>query len=134
MAYNGYLFKFGDFTFPMKYIADEGYDCAPHQRQSLDSYTDENGLTHDNALPHSKTEVKISTLAMPGEVFDSIMSNFTKNFISNNARDAQCTYYDIEKNAYSAGHMYFDKSFRAKLKIKNGKPYYSAMDWTFIEY
>lgn len=134
MAYSGFLFKFGDYTFPDKYIKWGGYDSAPNQRQSLDAYTDEDGVTHDNALEHTKTEVKISTLKMPGKVFDGIMSNFRNNYISYDARDAYCTYYDFETNSYKTGHLYFDKSFRATLNIVNGEPRYEETDWTFIEY
>ena len=48
-----YLFKFGNYTFPDTYIAEGGYEIKPNQRQDLDSYTDQTGLTHRNAIPHS---------------------------------------------------------------------------------
>ena len=55
MAYSGYLFKFGNYTFPNKYILWDTFETNPNQRQDLDSYTDANGLTHRNAISHTKT-------------------------------------------------------------------------------
>lgn len=134
MAYEGYLFQFGEFVFPMKFIKWEGYESAPARRQSLDAYTDEDGLTHDNALPHKKTEVKITTLKLWGHVFDEIMGNIVKNYIDFDARDAECVYYDFETNQYKTGHFYFDKSFRASANVINGKLRYNEATWTFMEY
>ena len=113
MAYERYLFQFGDFVFPMKYIKWDSYDNAPGQRQSLDAYTDENGVTHDNALEHSKTEIKFITLPMWQRNWEVLMWNMVRNYINFSARDAMCVYFDFETCQYKTGHFYFDKSFRA---------------------
>lgn len=134
MAYERYLFQFGEFVFPMKYIKWDGYDSAPSQRQSLDAYTDEDGVTHDNALPHTKTEVKIATLKLWERDFDEIMGNIVRNYIDFDARDAMCVYYDFETCQYKAGHFYFDKSFRVSTNDINGSLRYNETTWTFIEY
>ena len=89
MAFEVYLFQFGTFVFPLKYIEWNTYDSAPGQRQSLDAYTDANGVTHDNALEHSKTEVKFSTLPMSGSAWEKIMGKMVENYINHNARDAE---------------------------------------------
>lgn len=134
MAYNGYFFQWGDFIFPMKYIKWDGYDSAPAQRQSLDAYTDEDGETHDNALPHKKTQVTINTLKLWEHDFDEIMGGIVRNYIDFDARDAMCVYYDFETRQYETGHFYFDKSFKASSNVINGKLRYNEAAWTFIEY
>ena len=136
MSYEKYLFQFGDFIFPMKYIEWDSYDCAPGQRQSLDAYTDENGVTHDNALEHTKTEIKFNTLPMNESEWDWVMGNMVRNYINFNARDANCVYFDFEIRQYKTGHFYFDKSFRVSANEVNGtgKLRYNGTSWTFIEY
>lgn len=134
MSYNGFLFQFGDFIFPLKYISWDSYDTAPSQRQSLDAYTDENGVTHDNALEHSKTEIKFNTVKMGEGEWGFVMGNVVKNYISFNARDAMCVYFDFETCQYKTGHFYFDKSFRASTNLVNGSLRYNETTWTFIEY
>lgn len=134
MAFEGYLFQFGTFVFPLKYIEWNTYDSAPGQRQSLDAYTDANGVTHDNALEHSKTEVKFSTLPMSGSAWEKIMGKMVENYINHNARDAECRYFDFELCRYRSGHFYFNKSFRASANLVQGKLRYNKATWTFIEY
>ena len=132
--YGGYLFKFGDFIFPNKYIKWDSYDSAPSQRQSLDAYTDANGVTHDNALEHSKTEIKFTTLKMWEDEWENIMNNMVRNYINFKARDAHCSYFDFETCQYKTGHFYFDKSFRASANVIEGRLKYNEAEWTFIEY
>lgn len=134
MAYNGYFFQWGNFIFPMKYIKWDSYDSAPSQRQSLDAYTDEDGVTHDNALPHTKTEIKFTTVSMWQSEWDAIMGSVVGNYINFNARDANCVYYDFETRQYKTGHFYLDKSFRASANDIGGVLRYSKAAWTFIEY
>lgn len=134
MAYNGYLFQWGDFIFPMKYIKWDSYDSAPSQRQSLDAYTDGNGVTHDNALEHSKTEIKFDTLPMGEREWEALMGNMVRNYLDFNARDANCVYFDFEMCQYKTGHFYLDKSFRASANEVDGHLKYNETTWTFIEY
>ncbi len=134
MAYNGYLFQWGDYIFPMEYIKWDSYDSAPGQRQSLDAYTDEDGVTHDNALEHSKTEIKFTTLPMGEKEWGILMGNMVRNYLNFNARDANCVYFDFETCRYKTGHFYFDKGFRASVNDVNGKLRYNETTWTFIEY
>lgn len=134
MAYNGYLFQWGDFIFPMKCIKWDSYDSAPSQRQSLDAYTDGNGVTHDNALEHSKTEIKFNTLPLGEREWEALMGNMVRNYLDFNARDANCIYFDFELCQYKTGHFYLDKSFRTSANEVNGKLRYNETTWTFIEY
>lgn len=130
-------FRFGSFDFPDKFIENNKVNVKPNQRQSIDAYTDSFGLTHDNGVPHTKTEVSFSTLPMSGAEFRSIMDGIRSNYIDYILRDAECRYYDDESGTFKTGHFYFDKSFQANRKEvdKQGIPTkYNEMTWTFIEY
>lgn len=134
MDYSRYLFQFGDYIFPLKYIQWDSFDTAPAQRQSLDAYTDANGVTHDNAIEHTKTEIKFKTNKMSYEEWKTLIGNITRNYINVKARDANCWYFDFESCQYKSGHFYLDKSLRISANIVNGEPRIGEVDWTFIEY
>lgn len=137
MAYNGYLFQFGDYIFPNKYIKFDTYDIAPDQRQDMDSFTNGKGITIRNALEHTKTNITFSTLQMPEKAMRTILASLDKNYINRNETDANCVYYNPRKNSYSTGHFYLDPSvkFRIKKVDDEGKKInYGEMQWIFIEY
>lgn len=130
-------FRFGSFDFPDKYIKHGAFNVKPNQRQSIDAYTDAFGVTHDNGVPHTKTEVSFTTLGMTGVEFRAVMDSITSNYIDYILRDADCTYYDDESGTFKTGHFYFDKSFQVNREEvdKSGVPKkYGEMTWTFIEY
>ncbi len=130
-------FRFGSFDFPDRLIKWGAVNVKPNQRQSLDAYTDMYGVTHDNGLPHTKTEIQFTTVPMRGTEFRKVMSCMVSNYKDYALRDADCTYYDDESGSFKAGHFYFDKSFQANREEvdENGVPtWYGEMDWLFIEY
>lgn len=130
-------FRFGNFDFPDRLIERGTPNVKPNQRQSLDPYTDMYGETHDNGLPHTKTEVTFTTLPMGAAEFQSIMSGITSNYIDYKLRDAIFRYYDDETGIFKEGHFYFDKSFQVNRDTvdTNGIPTkYGAMNWMFVEY
>ena len=127
-----YLFKFGDFVFPMKYIEENGWNISPNQRQDLEPFTNANGLTHRNAVEHTKSNISIKTLEIEWKDMDSIMENMEKNYINFLERDAMCEYYDPETRTYKTGHFYLDPS--VNFAVKTFGVMYGEMTWTFIEY
>lgn len=135
MAYSGYLFRFGNYTFPGKYILWDSFEINPNQRQDLDSYTDANGLTHRNAISHTKTQIQFTTMEIPEKSMKSIMEHMTENYLNAKERDANCTYYDTEHFKYKTGHFYLDPSFQMKLLgVKDGELWFNEATWLFIEY
>lgn len=130
-------FRFGSFDFPDRLIARGKVAVVPNQRQSIDAYTDDIGVTRDFALPHTKSQIQFTTLPMSAEELRSIMSSMVSNYIDYGKRDAQCTYYDDENGAFKTGHFYFDKSFqfnRDEVDESGVPTQYGEMQWTFIEY
>lgn len=127
-----YLFKFGNYIFPMEYIAEGGYDSAPNQRQDLDPFTDQFGLTHRNTLLHTKTNVTIKTRELKWDEVQSIMQGLTSNYTSEKERDATCEYFDNENFTWKEGHMYLDPSLKFTVKQFNDK--IKPITFQFIEY
>lgn len=129
-------FRFGNFDFPDKYIEWSGVSVAPNQRQTLDSYTDMLGETHMFPVPHTKTQIKFTTLPMNADEMRAIMDGITSNYIDGGKRDAICRYYDDEYGTFKTGHFYLDQSleFSRKKVGKDGVPLkYDKMQWLFIE-
>ena len=127
------LFKFGSYEFPSTCIAEGGYEIKPHQRQDLDPYTDQNGLTHRHALSHHKTEINITTReGLTWSQMSSILSSISSNYINVDERDANCEYYDPEFQTTSSGHFYLDSS--QAYTIKTFKKRYPSVTFSFVEY
>lgn len=127
------LFKFGEYEFPSIYIVEEGYDTKPNQRQDLDPYTDQTGLTHRNALEHTKTEINITTRPnLTWAEMRSIIDGITSNYINDLERDANCIYWDDEYGVYREGHLYLESS--QAFKVKHFRKKYPQITFTFVEY
>lgn len=127
------LFKFGSYEIPSTLIAEGGYDIKPNQRQDLDPFTDQTGLTHRNALSHTKTEVAITLReGLSWSQVTGLISSIKNNYRRWAERDATCEYYDPETNTTKTGHMYLESSQGFTLKTYKEK--YPALTLTFVEY
>lgn len=127
------LFKFGSYEFPSTLIAEGGYVSKPNQRQDLDPFTDQTGLTHRNALAHTKTEVAITTREnLKWEEVNGIIQGLTSNYSNYAERDAECEYFDNETLTFKTGHMYLESS--QGFTIKTYRKRYPAITFTFVEY
>lgn len=127
-----YSFKFGDYTIPDEYIAEGGYECTPNQRQDLEPYTDAEGVTHRNALAHTKSDVTITFRSLRWDQFTALITGISSNYINSKERDAICSYLDMETMTISSGHMYLDPSCKFKVKRLNEKV--DAFSLRFTEY
>ena len=116
-----YLFKFGNYIIPNTLIIEGGYECKPNQRQDLDPFTDQFGVTHRNALQHTKTDITLKFRPLKWAQYEELMSNIVANYVTINERDAMCTYYDTETFMMKEGHMYLDPSYQTTIKQLNTK-------------
>ncbi len=114
-----YVFKFGNYTIPNEYIALDGYDCTPNQRQDVDPFTDQFGVTHRNALQHTKSEVTITFRQLSWAEYESLINGIVGAYITVNERDANCIYLDMETMTMKQGHFYLDPSCKFKVKLLN---------------
>ena len=137
MVYGGYLFQFGTFIFPNKYIKFDSYDIAPDQRQGKNSFANGKGVTIRNALEHTKTNITFTTIAMPEAAMDMILAALERNYMNQNETDAECIYFNPRKRTYSTGHFYLDPSVKFRIKKADDegrKINYGETQWIFIEY
>ena len=107
MAYNGYLLKVGNYTFPMNKIRVETYKIAPDQRQEFDSYVDGNGrLQRPNVVEHTRTKIEFETVYMSTSEMRTILNNVWANLTNVLKLECTVTYYDIETDTYKNGTFY----------------------------
>ena len=107
MAYNGYMLKVGDYTFPMNKIRLETYTIAPDQRQEFDSYVDGNGrLQRPNVVEHTRTKIEFETVYMSTSEMRTILNNVWANLTNVLKLECTVTYYDIETDTYKSGTFY----------------------------
>lgn len=133
--FNGLWFQFGDYVIPKKYIKRDTYDTSPSQIQDLNSYTDGDGVTHRNALEHTKSQVQFTLLRMSEKEMAKIVDGMRKNFLNPLERDANCTYYDMWIHDYKTVHMYIDPSTKFKLiEEVDGELEVNETQMLFIEY
>ena len=119
----------------MEYIAEDGYDIKPNQRQDLDPFTDQTGLTHRNALKHTKTEISITLRGnLTWAQFESVINGIVSNYRNYSERDStNCSYFDPESRTLKTGkHMYLESSQAFKIKTVNKR--YGDVTLTFVEY
>lgn len=113
MAYNGYLFKVGNFTIPFNMIFTESYKAVKND-QDVDSYRDTDGVLHRNALSHwsFKCEWTIPPMKKNPDIesfFGQLYAEFrAAGFETEKA--AQCTAYCPETGEYHTGKMYLNSS------------------------
>lgn len=127
------LFKFGNFDLT-EYIAAKKYKIRPNARLDLDSYTDSEGVTHRNALKHTKTIVTLSTVPFTVEEKKNFMANIRANYINELERDANCTYYDEEYDIEKTGHFYLDPNLEFVINEEGENKNYAEINMTFTEY
>lgn len=127
-----YCFKFGNYEIPNSYIAENGYECAPHQRQDVEPFTDAKGVTHRNVVEHTKSDINITFRQLKWAEFTALIEGLTSNYINDGERDAICSYLDLENMQIDSGHFYLDPSAKFKVKRLNDKM--DAFTLHFVEY
>lgn len=108
MAYQGYLIKVGNYTISSKdYIGADGGFKVIREVQDADSYRDNDGVLHRNALSHVPIKVEFQTRNMlTNREFSELMSNIRANFTSQIERKANVTVYVPELDDYVTQPMY----------------------------
>lgn len=134
MAYEGYLFQYGSYTIPNKFIQLDSYEITPHVRLDLDSYRDGDGVLQRSTLQHNVTKVEFKTPAMDEDDMEELMSNIRNNYESVSEKCASCTYYDPETNEYKSGKFYIPDVKYQIYSVSSGKIIYRPVRIAFIEY
>lgn len=135
MSYEGYLFKFGDYKIPDKYIDSDSVDISPNRRLDIDSYTDGNGVTQRNTLKHTRTTVEFQTGILYESEMNELTDGIVRNYINSSERDAMCSYYDTENRCYKQGHFYLDSNMTwSPGGTAGGELIFRPCKFSFVEY
>lgn len=135
MAYGGYLFQFGSYTIPDKYIDADSVNIAANRRLDIDSYTDGDGITRRNTLKHTRTTVDFQTGTLYESEMDELMNGIVSNYLNVSERDAMCSYYDTENRCYKTGHFYLDSNMTwTPAGTAGGELIYKPCKFSFVEY
>lgn len=134
MAYSGYLFKIGTYTFPLSLIKADSYQ-AYKSVTDLDSFVDAEGVLHRNALSHLAYKVEFETPAMLtntqlSALFTSIYGQFTDQL----ERKASCTLYVPETDSYVTCEMYMPDVKPQMYYADATKIQYDPVRFAFISY
>ena len=109
MAYAGYLIKVGTYTIPLSIMKAETYSVFKSVTD-LDSYVDNNGLLHRNALSHTANKVEFETIPlMTNTQFADLMSNLQAQMTTDAdklERKASVECYIPEDDKYVTQDMY----------------------------
>lgn len=143
MAYQGYLFKVGNFTIPFNMMFTESFKASKND-QDIDSYVDADGNLQRNALSHwrFKCEWTIPPMKKSPELenfFQQLYNQFRDTSDPNAneiEKSATCTAYVTELGGeYHTGKMYLNSS--VDIEIYRATPeyvQYKAVRIAFVEY
>lgn len=135
MAYNGFLFKVGNYIIPAdKYIKIQTYKTTLNV-QDLDSFRDADGVLHRTALNHRVNKVEFETPSMltnveMTELFDKIAGNYIRSA----ERKCICTIYVPELNDYMSQQMYMSDPTFNIYRILNNIVVYNSVRIVFTAY
>lgn len=131
MAYNGYLLKIGEFTFPNTYIQANTY--SPYvNMQDLNPYTDADGYVHRNPLILKALKVEFSTIPMDNTVFAELMGNIQRQYINADGRECEITAYIPEYDSYVTQRGYMADFTPQIYGIFNNVIYYNPIRVAFV--
>lgn len=105
MAFNDYLIQVGSYQIPNKFIKYDSWSST-YETQDYDSYRDENGLLHRNALADRKMKVEFNTPYIYKSDFDTLMAGIRGQFITAKEQDANVTAYIDEIADYVTQRCY----------------------------
>ena len=126
MEYRGYLLKINGTELPHGIIT--GYSSIPNRQQDKNSYTDNDGKTHRNILPHTKTTIKLIT---------GILSLAEKRILKKlfPAREyVEIEYWNDDDDRYATGIFYVPDVEYEVLDYDDKTIYYRPISLEFIEY
>lgn len=133
MAFANYLIQVGNYQIPNNYIKYDSWQST-YETQDFDSYRDENGNLHRNALAGRKMKVEFNTPYMYKSDFDTLMSGISGQFLSSVEQSANVTAYIDELGDYVTQKCYL---VNVNPKIAQNSPFgmiYQPCRICFIAY
>lgn len=137
MAYQGYLFKIGSYTLPLKYIEYKSYK-AQQITQDVNSKRSTDGVLHRKTAKNKPPKCSFNLLAgLDSDTVGNILKHIQDNYTIPDQKAGNCTVFVPEINGYKTVQMYLDSEVEFTIEeVDNAKNlvYYDTITLTFVGY
>lgn len=137
MAYQGYLFKIGSYTLPLKYVEYKSYK-AQRIIQDVNSKRSADGILHRKIAKNKPPKCSLSLLAgLDSNTVGNILKHIQDNYTIPDQKAGNCTVFVPEINDYRTVKMYLDSELEITIEeVDNDKNlvYYDTITLTFVGY
>lgn len=136
MAFERYLIKLGNYTFPMRYIAEETYNATPKQRLELDAYRDNTGELHREVAENRPSTIEFATVSgLTNKEVAEIFKGIHENYMNEAERKLKVTHYIPELDGYSEPEYMYIPNMQFPIdSIDDDTVIYNPITFTFIGY
>ena len=136
MAYQGYLFKIGDYKVPLKYIEYKSYK-ATQVTQDLNSKRDTDGVLHRKVVVHKPAKCSFNLMAgLDSNTAGKVLKSIKDNYSAPAKKEGTLSIFVPEINDYVTGLGYLDSETELTIEsIDNDKNvvYYDSIPLTFVQ-
>ena len=136
MAYQGYLFKIGDYKVPLKYIEYKSYK-ATQVTQDLNSKRDTDGVLHRKVVLHKPAKCSFNLMAgLDSNTAGKVLKSIKDNYSTPAKKEGTLSIFVPEINDYVTGLGYLESETELTIEsIDNDKNvvYYDSIPLTFVQ-
>ena len=136
MAYQGYLFKIGDYKVPLKYIEYKSYK-ATQVTQDLNSKRGTDGVLHRKVVGHKPAKCSFNLMAgLDSNTVGKVLKGIKDNYSTPAKKEGTLSIFVPEINDYVTGLGYLDSETELTIEsIDNDKNvvYYDSIPLTFVQ-
>ena len=136
MAYQGYLFKIGDYKVPLKYIEYKSYK-ATQVTQDLNSKRDTDGVLHRKVVLHKPAKCSFNLMAgLDSNTAGKVLKSIKDNYSTPAKKEGTLSIFVPEINDYVTGLGYLSSEIEITIEsIDNDKNvvYYDSILLTFVQ-
>lgn len=136
MAYQGYLFKIGDYKVPLKYIEYKSYK-ATQVTQDLNSKRGTDGVLHRKVVGHKPAKCSFNLMAgIDSNTAEKVLKSIKDNYSAPAKKEGTLSIFVPEINDYVTGLGYLASEIEITIEsIDNDKNivYYDSIPLTFVQ-
>lgn len=136
MAYQGYLFKIGDYKVPLKYIEYKSYK-ATQVTQDVDSKRAVDGKLHRKTVAHKPAKCSFNLMAgLDNDTAEKVLKGIRDNYSTPAKKEGTLSIFVPEINDYVTGLGYLASETELTIEsIDNDKNivYYDSIPLTFVQ-
>ena len=136
MAYQGYLFKIGDYKVPLKYIEYKSYK-ATQITQDINSKRGTDGVLHRKVVGHKPAKCSFNLMAgLDNNTAGKVLKGIKDNYSTPAKKEGTLSIFVPEINDYVTGLGYLASETELTIEsIDNDKNvvYYDSIPLTFVQ-